>query len=1204
MTVHLTARLAWHRDGWNGHVCSQPERNTYCIGGHSYPGDLIARKRDLAWEKEHAGRSCAGLDRVPPCIYSLNAFGDQQLTAFADPPDFFNNETQTAHWPLPPATVCVWPYEQMYRDEVRKDRGYDNDLRWTFAQEFFSQIERDASLIFYYANYSNPFSEDESPRYVLVGISRVKEVGPELFYTGCNEETKRRYGGGYVWDRNVSSHYPDQGLRLPYHRYADDEDKLAKFAVFPENPLLCKYGSKLLTDDQALGLVEQLMHAVDALIEMGDQTEDWSRRLEWLQQVISELWRRRGAYPGLPAVCFRLDFAEAVNFLRQQVDQGREAEAAAAVWAVIEGRAEQLPGALPLAESRFKSIRRQWTLLDEGEQRLMKEVLPRLSLDRTQVARIFDATRAGYGLQAEAAEIAENPYLLSEQYVGDTPDDRIAFSLVDRGVIPSPELGIAALATNDDARRLRALLWESLGSAGGHTFMEATSVLSIANRRLSVLPGWKRASFHERYLVADADTLAGALEVLEHEGKRYVYRKSTHEDEDFVRGKFELLLGRQPIQLQRPMTEKNWRDFLFDRDSAPARRAAADYSRAIDGQVQACMGAFNRPLAVLCGEAGTGKTTVVKAIARAIRKVAQDPAGIVALAPTGKAADRLRETLEAEASLRGQVEVMTIHALLAKRGWLNDNLTFKKHGGETESGYATYIIDECSMIDLHLMAALFRAIKWTTVQRLLLVGDPNQLPPIGTGRVFADVVEHLRREAPDAVVELKDNLRQMVNRAEERGTGILTLASLYRQRRLADTKDEDAEIDGEQFLRKVQEGGEVDSDLRVIYWNEPAELAGQLIAQLTQDLIADGGAEATEPFYKIWDKAFNWRPEYSQILSPCRGDLYGTEALNQALQKHKSSRWLDRGALDGITMFDKVIQIRNRTRSDPIFGYDFASRQVVQVDVFNGELGFVGPHGYDRDDYLKPHFRLHRFAVAFSRKGQIRVNYGDDLGHQPNGRHIPRQRVEENLELGYAISVHKAQGSEFERIYVVIPAGRRQLLSQELLYTALTRAKRHCTLLVEKSLQPLLDMRRRERSVLARINSSLFDWHIVPEAMLDLRPWYEAGKIHRALSGDMVRSKSEVIIANMLFDRDIDFLYEVPLYAPDGTMYLPDFTISYQGQQLYWEHVGMLSNDEYRRKWQMKRAWYEKHFPGRLLTTYEGPELSRQAVALIEERLG
>ena len=78
----------------------------------------------------------------------------------------------------------------------------------------------------------------------------------------------------------------------------------------------------------------------------------------------------------------------------------------------------------------------------------------------------------------------------------------------------------------------------------------------------------------------------------------------------------------------------------------------------------------------------------------------------------------------------------------------------------------------------------------------------------------------------------------------------------------------------------------------------------------------------------------------------------------------------------------------------------------------------------------------------------------------------------------------------------------------------------------------------------------------------------------------MVRSKSEVIITNMLVERDIPFRYEVPLYAPDGTFYLPDFTITWQGQEWYWEHVGRLDLEHYRNHWDTKQAWYDKHFPG------------------------
>ena len=111
---------AEHMDGWNGKICRDPASNHYCIGPHSYPGDKIKIGRDLEWETKFAGQSCDKLDQAPPCIYSINAFGTEALTGFDDPPSFFKTGDR-AHWPLPPATVCVWPYEAMYNDEAKTE---------------------------------------------------------------------------------------------------------------------------------------------------------------------------------------------------------------------------------------------------------------------------------------------------------------------------------------------------------------------------------------------------------------------------------------------------------------------------------------------------------------------------------------------------------------------------------------------------------------------------------------------------------------------------------------------------------------------------------------------------------------------------------------------------------------------------------------------------------------------------------------------------------------------------------------------------------------------------------------------------------------------------------------------------------------------------------------------------------------------------
>src|SRR6266487_506173 len=143
MTVHLSARIAWHMDGWNGRICQQPSANTYCVGLHSYPGDAIKDNRDLSWETTNAGRHCASLDGIPPCVYSINAFGDKAITGFSDPPSWYPAD-QRRTWEMPPSTVCIWPFEEMYRDEVRAYSGHrqwDYDKRRTYAEDYLARIE-------------------------------------------------------------------------------------------------------------------------------------------------------------------------------------------------------------------------------------------------------------------------------------------------------------------------------------------------------------------------------------------------------------------------------------------------------------------------------------------------------------------------------------------------------------------------------------------------------------------------------------------------------------------------------------------------------------------------------------------------------------------------------------------------------------------------------------------------------------------------------------------------------------------------------------------------------------------------------------------------------------------------------------------------------------------------------------------------------
>ena len=1098
-------------------------------------------------------------------------------------------------WNIPPYTVCVWPYECMYRDNVKRDGGgFDNDQRSENADEFFSKIEPNRSFIFYYANYSNPFSETESLRYVLVGVSRVKNIGDRMVYDDTDERIRKKYAGGVIWARNISSHYPDQGMRLPYHLYSDDPDTLARFVLFPENPNICKYASLLISNDDAIGLLEQFLNAVRELQKMGDVNENWDECESWLTGCLTELWDKRGLYPGLLTVMKILGAEKAIIPARKFIEEGKSKEAHELFFRSIENNID-VPQ-LGLAGKDIKRVHRQWLLRPKNAHSLLRDILPRMDLDDSRMKRIISEKRnerQAHGLEFDLLEPTENPYLICENYVGDSPDDTISWSSIDRGVLPSPDTGGNHLAEMeiDDSRRLRALCIEHLRREPNHAFRAADNILQELNDRLAKLPEWKAASFRETYFEVDRDVLEQALVLRSESGRLWLYMQNVYDDERDVEAAFIKLAGRSDISLNRPFSEQDWYDEIVDNRSSLLKKERAHYVNAVSAQASACESIFRRPLSVITGAAGTGKTTAICAIIRAVRKTEGDGTPITVMAPTGKASDRVRSKLS-ERGIQG-VEISTVHSFLAKNRWLNEkNLTLKRYGGNF-AGNGTIIVDEASMIDLGLMATLVRAIEWQQVNRFIMVGDPNQLPPIGRGRVFADIIEWLSEKQPDAIANLEKNLRLMENMSEGKGTSILNLANLF--------ITSNAQGDGratsskaEELLMRAHKGDDVDKDLRIVYWNDSQNLCDLLIDTMEREMSnhVKRSINPDKP-YELWRDAFDGEPERYQVLTPHRAEVHGVESLNESIQNRIAHQNIKRyGMVKGVTLYDKVIQYRNRPQSDRIWAYNFQTGKEEQIEVFNGEIGFVQKHGFDKE--LEP--PLERFQVKFARKKNLAVGYGRGLAERRS------EKVEENLELAYAISIHKAQGSEFNHTYVLVPRSKGRPFSSELLYTALTRATEHCTLFIQDDISTLLSARRPENAQAQLVNSSLFNgfFQVVPDELISRKDWYEEGKVHEDLAGNMVRSKSELVIANILHERNIPFRYEVLLKAPDGTVYLPDFTIIWSGKAWYWEHWGMISDESYKKHRQTKVDWYNKHFPGQLLETYESATLSQDAVKLIE----
>lgn len=180
--------------------------------------------------------------------------------------------------------------------------------------------------------------------------------------------------------------------------------------------------------------------------------------------------------------------------------------------------------------------------------------------------------------------------------------------------------------------------------------------------------------------------------------------------------------------------------------------------------------------------------------------------------------------------------------------------------------------------------------------------------------------------------------------------------------------------------------------------------------------------------------------------------------------------------------------------------------------------------------------------------------------------------VADPLDWAYALTVHKAQGSDFEIILVVIP---RQclILTRELLHTALTRSRKQLVLLVEgQSASRLNDF--RDKSDPARRNTNLFS-PVVRERS-DQVPFAEH-LLHRTQKGHLVRSKSELVIANTLFHFSVQYESVQALKQQEGAAPIhPNFSFTDPaGYRIVWGHLGMMSREDYRQSWERRKKDYE-----------------------------
>ena len=258
---------------------------------------------------------------------------------------------------------------------------------------------------------------------------------------------------------------------------------------------------------------------------------------------------------------------------------------------------------------------------------------------------------------------------------------------------------------------------------------------------------------------------------------------------------------------------------------------------------------------------------------------------------------------------------------------------------------------------------------------------------------------------------------------------------------------------------------------------------------------------------------------------------------------------------------DKVINLVNTNPNLPWNAHRKVYPEKDDAYIANGEIGMAVGFFWRKG---LPDFRW-KLEVEFSSQPGFKYDFtGRDFSEEGNPV----------LELAYALTVHKSQGSEFGTVILVLPNPCR-LLSRELLYTALTRQKNRVVILHQGPRTELRKYSSDDRSETARRLTNLF---LAPSPIEVDGRFFEEHLIHRTVRGEMVRSKSEVIIANALAAKGMDYSYERPLTL-DGVTKYPDFTIEdmESGNVFYWEHCGMLHVPSYRRRWEEKLEWYHRH---------------------------
>lgn len=590
---------------------------------------------------------------------------------------------------------------------------------------------------------------------------------------------------------------------------------------------------------------------------------------------------------------------------------------------VLANEPERLTDIRGITEKKAREIGKQF--VEQSEMRLLMDFLTEHALPVSLTPLLYKRLH-----DSAIDALCENPYLLCDPYYD--VDFKVADGL-------AMELGLSLLS---DERADAAILYTlTFNLDNGHTFIPVEKLTHAVCTLLSD----DEVTFDEVRVMQGIMRLdEGGRLVQEHiAGRDAVYLRDIYSAESYL------------AEMLGDMADRNFA-YDFDVDELLNALALEREFPFSEKQQQAIAMAARSGLVILTGGPGTGKTTTVRGILQVFETLGLNT---LLAAPTGRAAKRLSD-------LTG-MEAKTIHRLLEASFAVGGRTAFARNLTNPLECDAV-ILDEVSMVDITLMQALVEALPHGA--RLVLVGDADQLPPVGPGNFLRDMIGSHRVPT----IQLTEIFRQaqqsdIVMNAHAVNEGKIPVPS---------------GADGDFFFMKRADAASV------------IETVAQLCA-------------VRLPRY------YGFSPSQIQVLSPAKRQGSGTVALNRRLQEvlnPPADEKLEKRFGDWIFREgDRVMQTRNNY--DVV--WERAEDDEQGTGVFNGDVGEI----------LRIYPQQECLVIRFD--DRVATYTYDMLGE---------------LELAYAVTVHKSQGSEFEAVVLALSDGiPRRLLTRNILYTAITRAK-------------------------------------------------------------------------------------------------------------------------------------------------------------------